>query len=119
MDYLLIKDAKCSCNIGITPKERSGKQPVLVDCRLGINTSVSAKSGKIEHTVDYAMVCDEIIGIAQGKPWVLLETLAEELANRIMRTHGAKEITIRVKKPRALKGKAAYGGIEIRRIRDG
>ncbi len=119
MDYLIIKEASFRLRIGVSKKERSKKQPILVDCRMSIDARIAAKSGNLLDTVDYVCVCDEIRKIAEGREWVLLETLAEELAGHIMRSHGAEEITICVKKPQALKGRAAYGAIEVRRNRHG
>ena len=118
MDHLIIKDAKCSCNIGVTKAERKRKQLVIVDIRVGLDTLVSAKTGKLRDTVDYVVICDKIRNIAEGREWVLLEILAEQLSQNIMKQHNAREVTVCVKKPKALQGKASYGGIEITRRRN-
>lgn len=119
MDCLIIKEAAFNCSIGVGSEERKRKQPIVVDCRIGIDISRAVKSSSIADTVDYIRVHDEMKEIAESGEHILIENLAEALARRILEDPKVEEVTLTIKKPRALLGRAALGAIEITRRRDG
>lgn len=103
-----------SCNIGVSSEERRKKQKILIDAELFLNPTYVKNLGE---TIDYRRVYNLIEKMAE-KEYKLIESLAQDIADEILKNFKVKEILIRVKKPSALK-KASYAAVEIRKKKIG
>jgi len=118
-DYIRIKGLRVNCITGFFPEELQRKQPLIMDLRLGLDLSVAGKSGRILDTCDYAGVAAEVSALIKFRKYRLLENAAEEIAAMLFGIHkNIANLHIRIKKPRALKGRARYAAIEISRTRE-
>ncbi|MCI0696649.1 dihydroneopterin aldolase [candidate division KSB1 bacterium] len=118
-DYIHIKGLCVNCITGFFPEELQRKQPLIIDLRLGLNLSFAGRSGRILDTCDYDRVTDEVIALMKFRKYRLLENAAEEIAAMLFGIHkNIVNLHIRIKKPRALKGRAHYAAIEISRTRE-
>lgn len=116
MDKIIIKEARFLCNLGYTKEERKTKQEILVDIELFTDVKKSAKSKNIEDTINYSEVHSQIKTLIEDNKYILIETLAEEIAKNILEQFNIKNIMVRVKKPLALRDRnVKYTAVEITR----
>jgi 7,8-dihydroneopterin aldolase/epimerase/oxygenase len=116
MDQIYLRDLEVEAVIGVYAWEQRIRRPLRFDIELGTDTRVAARSGAIGDTVDYEAVAECIRGIASREPHVLLECLAEEIAETLLERFGSRSIRLRVGKPAAVAG-AREVGIVIERGR--
>lgn len=102
MDKIIIEGLELDCNIGVSDMERAEKQKIVVDIDMFVDFGKAGKSDKIEDTVNYSEVCDEVLEIAK-KECRLLECLAENIANCVLGKFNIEKIIVKVKKEGALK----------------
>lgn len=114
MDKIIIKNAKFRCNIGVSAKERSKKQEIIIDTELFFN--FKNMNDDIKNTINYSEVHSSIKKIVEKKEYKLIETLAEEIAKEILSNFKINKIVVKIKKPEALRKKnAGYAAVEITR----
>ena len=119
MDKIIIKNAKFKCNIGVTEKERGKKQEILIDAELFFNIKKNLKDD-IKNTVNYSEVHKTIKNIAEKKECKLIETLAGNIAKKILSDYQIKKIIVKAKKPKALhKKNVGYAAVELTRKKNG
>lgn len=107
------------CVVGIYPHERNQNQPLVVDLELGLDLRTAGKSGRIADTLDYDRVTDQVITLLGFRRYRLLENAGEELAAMLFGVQPAlQQVRIRIKKPRALAGRAAVAEVELHRSRE-
>ena len=111
-DKIIIKDLEIDCIVGIRKSERTEKQKIFVTAEIFTNTKKAAKSSTIKDTIDYSSIIKNIKKLLINKKYLLLETMAEDIAKLILKDKKANEARVLVKKPKAvLKGK--YAAVEI------
>src|SRR5262249_8215329 len=86
---------------GVFPREREEGQTFLVDVVLGMDTRPAAAEDDLAKTVHYGIVAEEVVGIVQGEPVDLIETLAERIAQQCLKHEGGLEVEVTVNKPDA------------------
>jgi len=109
MDNIIIKNAICQCNVGITEQEQQTKQEIIVDLTIQKDLQPAATSDNIKDTLDYYALHQEVKNKIENKPYKLLETIAEEIAEMI-----PASVTVTVKKPAALQN-TKYAAVTITR----
>ncbi|AHE99453.1 dihydroneopterin aldolase [Thioalkalivibrio paradoxus] len=114
MDHIYLRDLEVEAVIGVYPWEQRVRRRLRFDIELGADTRVAARSGDIADTVDYEAVANCIRAIASREPHVLLEGLAEEIAETLLRRFGGHSVRLTVGKPGAVAG-AREVGIVIER----
>jgi len=116
MDKLMLVGMEFWGCHGVLPEERSKKQPFLVDAVLYLDTRPAAKSDRLDDTVDYAAVYETVRREVEDTQVNLVETLAENIANRILEQYQVNAVAITVKKPRApMPGSVRYVGVSVYR----
>lgn len=118
MDHIHIKDLTVSGIIGINPDERVTKQDILVNVTMTVDTRAAARSDDIDDAVNYRTITKQIIAhIEAGEP-MLVERLAQEIADICLADTRVDEVEVTVEKPGALRF-ARSVGITIIRSRVG
>ena len=115
-DTLCLHDLQIRCRLGVYEWERRTRQTVQVDLELPIDAARAAANDDVRDAVDYAALVDRIRAVAAGRPFNLLETLAEAVASAALEVCGSARVRVRVKK-RALAG-LGYAAVDIERGRD-
>ncbi|OPY56707.1 MAG: Dihydroneopterin aldolase [Pelotomaculum sp. PtaU1.Bin035] len=116
VDKIILEGMECYGYHGVSPQEQALGQRFTVDVELFLDLSPAGKSDGPDHTVDYARVFDLVGKIVGGRPYKLIESVAEAIASEILRLFPVKEVMIRVKKPQApLPGRFSWVAAEIRR----
>ena len=115
-DKIFLEKLAVKCRIGIFDWERRIKQKILIDLEFPADLRKAARRDRIEDTLDYKKIAKETIRFVSFSSFFLIETLAERLAQNLLKKFALREIKIRLSKPGAIRG-AQNVGIEIIRRR--
>jgi dihydroneopterin aldolase len=86
---------------GVLAQERQTGQPFVVDVVLGLDTRPAAASDALADTVDYGVLATTVVGIVEGDPVDLIETLAQRIADACLAHAYVEEVEVTVHKPEA------------------
>ena len=84
MDSINISDLKVACVIGTRPEERRCRQTLTLDLVLECDLSAAGRSDDLSDTVDYAAIEDDICRLVSASQCLLLESLAQKIADRLL-----------------------------------
>ena len=116
LDRILIRDLSVHCIVGINPEERVEKQEVVINLTLHADLSEAARTDRIEDTVDYKSVKEEVRKALEASDFFLLERLAEQVAEIALRPALVRRVDLCVDKPGALRY-ARSVAVEITRVK--
>jgi FolB domain-containing protein len=116
MDSILISDLLVRCIIGVRDEERRDKQDVLINLALSVDLRKAGTSDRLEDSVDYRALNKQILSMAESSQFLLVESLAQAVADICLKHPSVQEAKVRVEKPGALRF-ARSVGIEIVRQR--
>ena len=85
MDKIILKGVSIFGKHGCTEEEQEHGQNFKIDVELNLDLSKAGKTDRIDATVDYAQVLFIIENIVAGKPRKLIETVAEEIADTLLK----------------------------------
>jgi phosphoglycolate phosphatase len=97
-EWLGIADLEVQSKIGVSDDERATFQRLLVSLRFQIGSGFEELKDRFASTVDYASVASETRRIAETAECRLVETLAFEIANRLMRRFPMRRLDVELKK---------------------
>lgn len=98
MSKITITDLEVFYHVGVTEEERAQAQRLLVSTDLTFDFTSASLSDRLEKTIDYYEVAQEIINFGSGRQWKLLEKLTANLADMLLAKYPAPIITVEVKK---------------------
>jgi dihydroneopterin aldolase len=111
MDKVFIKHLEIDTIIGIYEHERTAAQQVIFDIELSTDVSKAAGSEDINDALNYKTLTDELKDYVGGSSFLLIETMAEEVAKLIMTNYGVQWLQLTLHKPNALDGNTDVGVI--------
>jgi 7,8-dihydroneopterin aldolase/epimerase/oxygenase len=114
MDKILLNDLKVECIVGIWEWERRVPQIVILDLELATDVRKAAASDSIEDAVDYKQAADRVREFVAQSQFKLLESLAENTAQLLLRELRVSWVRVKVVKPGAL-GAGAKVSVVIER----
>jgi len=97
-DIIHIQNLKIDACVGVPDAERAQPQTLHVCLTLEPNVNFAGLDDRIENAVDYAIVCAEIKAVTSERPRSLLETLAEEIAQRLLSRFPIWKLTLELRK---------------------
>ncbi|MBI3273131.1 MAG: dihydroneopterin aldolase [Planctomycetes bacterium] len=104
---------------GTTEEEKTLGRMFCVDVDILCDTRKAAREDRLEDTIDYAGVFSIVSEIGRGSHFLLLETLADRLASRLLDHFAIPGVWIRVTKlSPPIQGSVDSVGIEITRFRE-
>src|SRR5207253_1199263 len=98
MDKILISELEVSYRIGVTAEERARPQRLLLSVEMAHDFKSAAAHDALTETIDYAAVCERLLHFGDDSQWQLIEKLAEDLADMILKEFSPKQVSIEVKK---------------------
>jgi|SRR6185437_6917569 len=98
-DSLIIKGLRSECILGVYEWERNAPREVLINLELFLNLK---KSDKLEDTLDYAALSQQLDELIRCSKFQLIESLAEHIAEFIMAFFPVKKLKVEVIKPHVL-----------------
>lgn len=116
MDIIYLTDLKIETVIGIFEWERRVRQTVSIDLEMSTDVARAARTDSIADALDYKAVSEAVIEFVEHSSFQLVETLAERIAELIIRQFGVAHVRLRVNKRGAIRG-ARDVGVVIERPR--
>jgi dihydroneopterin aldolase len=101
VDRVALRGLKARGHHGVFPKEREEGQTFVVDLVLGLDTAPAAASDDLTKTVHYGVVAEEVVDVVRGEPVDLIETLAQRIADQVLKHDLVEEVEVTVHKPDA------------------
>ena len=97
-DVIEVRRLRVSTFIGVPDDERAEPQTVLITVRMTPSQDFDGLSDEISRTVDYHAVALEIQALAAARPRRLIETLAVEIAGRLLASHPLRHVAVSIEK---------------------
>jgi 7,8-dihydroneopterin aldolase/epimerase/oxygenase len=114
MDQIFIEGFVGQTVIGIHDTELHHPQPLVIDVRAGLPRAGACDTDRIADTIDYGKVCERLRRLLAEHRLKLLEALAENIAEILLREFGACWVRVKVVKPRKFDDVQAVG-VQIER----
>jgi dihydroneopterin aldolase len=86
-------------HMGVTEAEREVGQRLVFDLRFDVGEVDALVTDRVEDTIDYGKVCEEVALVAQQRPYRTLERLCAVVADRLAVKFGAESVTVKAAKP--------------------
>lgn len=104
MDVVRIKGLKVETIVGVHEWERRLPRPVVIDLELATDAARAARSDRLGDAVDYHAVAQAVSEcVAAARPQ-LIETLAQQVADRLIKDFGVTWLRLELHKPGAVPG---------------
>lgn len=102
MDRIFLRGMRFMACHGVLPHEREVPQPFEVDVEMGLDLRAAGESDDLDDTVNYAEVYDVVSTALTVTRKYLIEALAEEIADDLLRDFDAlRWVRVTVHKPAA------------------
>lgn len=109
MDKVLIRGLALDASIGVFEWEKQILQPLVFDLDLGWDIKEAAATDDLVHALNYQAVAEYVEKVVNERHFQLLETLLEQLAQRLMREFSIPWLRIAVEKPAVVPQARAVG----------
>ena len=80
MSKITIVDLEVYYCVGVTDEERAKPQRLLLTVDMSLDFSSASVSDRIERTINYQRLADELLKFGEGRSWKLLEKLVAKIA---------------------------------------
>jgi len=97
-DLIEIRKLRVSTYVGVPDQERAAPQELLLTVVMTPEAGFDSLQDDIANTVDYYTVACELTALAAEKPRRLIETLAVDVADHVLRHHQVRRVDILVEK---------------------
>ena len=84
---------------GVEQAERAVGQRLVFDLSFDLSQCDATVTDRVEDTIDYADVCQQVALAAQERSYKTLERLCSAIADRMMDRYDADAVTVRATKP--------------------
>lgn len=98
MSFITIVDLEVFYRVGISEEERAKPQRLLLTLDVKFDFSSAAVSGRIGRTIDYYEVAQRLLKLGETRSWRLIESVATDVAERILSEFHPESVTVEVKK---------------------
>ncbi|MEN0038500.1 MAG: dihydroneopterin aldolase [Cellvibrio sp.] len=119
MDIVYIRDLRIDTIIGIYDWEREVRQTVSIDLEMASDIRKAAETDDIQYALNYKAVSKRLIAYVENRNALLVETLAEEIAQVIRTEFNVPWLRLRLSKPGAIRGARDVGLIIERGAKPG
>ena len=96
MDYIHVRDMQFFGYHGVLREETVLGQRFRASVSLAVNIQKAGETDNLEHTVSYVGVYDICKEVIEGKPYQLIEAVAETVASRILSQYEGQVMGCRV-----------------------
>lgn len=98
-DKIILTGIEIYGHHGCTVEEQTRGQIIKVDAEIFLDLSKSGKTDNLDDTVDYSKILFDVEKIVAGKSRKLIETVAEEVAEKILTYEKISAVKITLHKP--------------------
>jgi FolB domain-containing protein len=98
MSRISIVDLEVFYQIGVTEEERAKPQRLLITIEMDFDFATASLSDRLEKTINYFDVAQELLKYGQGRNWKLLEKLTANVADFVLARFRPESVTVEIKK---------------------
>ncbi len=98
MDRIIIEDLEVRYQVGVPDEERENSQRLLITVAMEHDFTLPAKTDDLSATIDYYAVTQQLLSFGDDRSWKLIEKLAVEIAEMILKDYGARSAEVTIKK---------------------
>ncbi|HAS6173982.1 TPA: bifunctional dihydroneopterin aldolase/7,8-dihydroneopterin epimerase [Vibrio vulnificus] len=109
LDKVFIEQLEVITTIGVYDWEQQIKQKLVLDIEMAHDNRPAGKSDDVADALDYAQVSEAVLNHIESGRFLLVERVAEEVAELIMTQFSVSWIRIRLAKPGAVPQARAVG----------
>jgi dihydroneopterin aldolase len=102
VNIVYIKGLQAQSVIGVYAWERKIRQTLVLDLEMASDTARAAARDQIVDALDYATISSQVISLVEDSDYQLIESLAEEVAQMVMRDFDVSWLRLRLSKPGAV-----------------
>src|SRR5215813_2318196 len=95
---ITVTDLEVFYCVGVTDEERAKPQRLLVTVDMAFDFSSAATSDRIEKTINYQDVANQVLKFGEGRSWKLIEKVASNLADYVLSEYRPDAVLVEVKK---------------------
>ncbi|AAQ61351.1 dihydroneopterin aldolase [Chromobacterium violaceum] len=114
MDIIFLREVRADTVIGVYDWERKAAQTIEIDLEIGIPSDTPCHSDDIGDTIHYGVVVERLRQSLEEQHFLLLEALAEHIAQMVREEFGAPWVRVAVTKLGILPGVKRVG-VQIER----
>lgn len=103
-----IKNLRIKTIIGIYDWEQNFEREIIINANIFTNYNNSLVTDEIEDTIDYDKIVSDIKTLTKEKKFKLIEKLAQEVMNLIMRNKKVKKCQLEIDKVGAVEGLESF-----------
>ncbi|MER1998174.1 MAG: dihydroneopterin aldolase [Lysinibacillus sp.] len=96
MDYIHVREMQFYGTHGVLPEETVLGQRFRANVSLAVDIKKAGETDDLDATVSYVGVYDICQQVIEGKPYKLIEAVAETVATRILETYEGQVFGVRV-----------------------
>ena len=101
LDLLTLTGLRATGHHGVFDHERRDGQEFVVDVAVTADLSTAAQSDDLDNTLHYGVLAEQVVAAIERDPVDLIETLAERIAQLVLKYPTAESVTVTVHKPGA------------------
>lgn len=98
MSKISIVDLEVHYRVGVPDAERAHPQRLLLTVELTAGFTAAAGSDRLDQTIDYFAVAQRLLQFGENRSWKLIETLATDIADTLLREFRPECVSVEVKK---------------------
>jgi 7,8-dihydroneopterin aldolase/epimerase/oxygenase len=98
MSRITMVDLEVFYCVGVPDEERAAPQRLLVSVDMSYDFAVAAVSDRIEKTINYHEVAQDLLKYGDGRSWKLIEKLATNIADLLLAKYRPQAVAVEVKK---------------------
>ena len=103
---------------GALPEEQERRQPFEIDLDVEADLSLAGRTDRLEDTIDYGELCRRTEAVVLEERFVLMERLAERIAEVVLADGRVTAVTVTVRKLRPpVPQQLETSGVRLRRAR--
>jgi len=97
-DEIRIQELELMAQVGVPDDERAQPQRLTISLTLQPHNPFNDLGDDVGRTVDYARVCEAVRNFVDGRRDKLLETLAHEIAQHLLRSFALARVELELRK---------------------
>ena len=98
MSRITIADLEVHFCVGVNDDERAKPQRILLTVEMNLDFSTAALSDRVERTINYQNVVDDLLKFGDGRNWKLLEKLVSNIADALLSRYKPDSVMVEAKK---------------------
>jgi FolB domain-containing protein len=98
MAKITIVDLEVFYCVGVTEEERAKAQRLLLIVDMQFDLTSAALSDRIEKTINYQTLAEDLLKFGKGRSWKLIEKLASNIADFVLTEYQPQAVLVEVKK---------------------